>query len=76
MWEENEEVHAAILKNPELLAEVDSIEKAIVQLTAATKQFLSDTKRNEIKENSLKLSKIFKWFDKDFEQKIKDTFGI
>jgi len=38
------------------------------QLTAATKQFLSDTKRNEIKENSLKLSKIFKWFDKDFEQ--------
>ncbi|WP_281847279.1 DUF547 domain-containing protein [Olleya namhaensis] len=38
------------------------------QLTAATKQFLSDTKRNEVKENSLKLSKIFKWFDKDFEQ--------
>ncbi|WP_282069157.1 DUF547 domain-containing protein [Olleya namhaensis] len=38
------------------------------QLTAATTQFLSDTKRNEIKENSLKLSKIFKWFDKDFEQ--------
>ena len=38
------------------------------QLTAATKQFLSDTKRNEIKENSLKISKIFKWFDKDFEQ--------
>ena len=38
------------------------------QLTVATKQFLSDTKRNEIKENSLKLSKIFKWFDKDFEQ--------
>ena len=35
---ENEEVHAAILKNPELLAEIESIEKAIVQLTAATKK--------------------------------------
>ena len=42
--------------------------KLETQLTTATKQFLSDTKRNEIKENSLKLSKIFKWFDKDFEQ--------
>lgn len=35
---ENEEVFAAIQKNPELLAEVESIEKAIVQLTAATKK--------------------------------------
>ncbi len=35
---ENEEVHAAIQKYPELLAEVESIEKAILQLTAATYQ--------------------------------------
>jgi anti-sigma-K factor RskA len=35
---ENEEVHAAIQENPELLAEVVSIEKAIVQLTAASKK--------------------------------------
>lgn len=35
---ENEEVHAAIQKNPELLAEVESIEKAILQLTAAAKK--------------------------------------
>lgn len=38
------------------------------QLTLATQEFLSDTNRNEISENALKLSKIFKWFDKDFEQ--------
>ncbi|WP_339661415.1 anti-sigma factor [uncultured Polaribacter sp.] len=35
---ENEEVYAEILKNPELLAEVQSIENAIVQLTAAAKK--------------------------------------
>ena len=35
---ENEEVYAAIQENPTLLAEVESIEKAIVQLTAATKK--------------------------------------
>lgn len=35
---ENEEVHAAIQENPALLAEVESIEKAIVALTAATKK--------------------------------------
>jgi anti-sigma-K factor RskA len=45
---ENEEVHAAIQENPEILAEVESIEKAIVQLTAATKKdttyFFNDIK--------------------------------
>lgn len=38
------------------------------QLTAATKEFLNDSKRNSIKENSLELSKIFQWFSKDFKQ--------
>ncbi|RED50214.1 DUF547 domain-containing protein [Seonamhaeicola aphaedonensis] len=36
------------------------------QLRNATKEFLSDTERNEISENELKLSKIFQWFSKDF----------
>lgn len=36
------------------------------QLTNATKGFLADKNRNEISENNLKLSKIFKWFVKDF----------
>ena len=38
------------------------------QLTNATKEFLSDSERNEIYENDLKLSKIFQWFTKDFKQ--------
>ena len=37
------------------------------QLTIATKDFLADTKRNIITPNSLKLSKIFKWFASDFK---------
>ncbi|MCT4629862.1 DUF547 domain-containing protein [Winogradskyella sp.] len=38
------------------------------QLTNATKGFLSDTSKNEISKNNIKLSKIFKWFKKDFER--------
>ena len=38
------------------------------QLTQATKDFLSDPERNIITENSIKLSKIFSWFEKDFKQ--------
>ena len=37
------------------------------QLTLSTKEFLADTSKNEISENSIKLSKIFKWFAKDFK---------
>ncbi|MCL5128978.1 MULTISPECIES: DUF547 domain-containing protein [unclassified Algibacter] len=38
------------------------------QLTYATKEFLSDPERNEISENSIKISKIFQWFSKDFKK--------
>ena len=38
------------------------------QLTTATKEFLSDTSRNELSKDNIKISKIFKWFKKDFEQ--------
>ncbi|WP_138435117.1 DUF547 domain-containing protein [Winogradskyella algicola] len=38
------------------------------QLTNATKEFLTDTTKNEISEDNIKLSKIFRWFKKDFEQ--------
>lgn len=37
------------------------------QLDKATKAFLLDTSKNNISENNLKLSKIFKWFSKDFK---------
>jgi hypothetical protein len=38
------------------------------QLTKATKAFLSDATKNELSEDRIILSKIFKWFKKDFEQ--------
>lgn len=38
------------------------------QLTNATKDFLSDSERNNISKDHLKLSKIFQWFAKDFKQ--------
>ncbi|MCB4799159.1 DUF547 domain-containing protein [Neotamlana laminarinivorans] len=39
------------------------------QLTEATESFLLDKTKNEISPNELKLSKIFKWFTKDFKGK-------
>ena len=38
------------------------------QLTMATKEFLADPTKNELTTNQISLSKIFKWFKKDFEQ--------
>jgi hypothetical protein len=38
------------------------------QLSKATKEFLNDTSKNELSEDHIKISKIFKWFKKDFEQ--------
>ncbi|WP_299110832.1 DUF547 domain-containing protein [uncultured Winogradskyella sp.] len=38
------------------------------QLTDATKEFLSDSSKNELSKDRIKLSKIFKWFAKDFKQ--------
>ena len=52
---------------PKLLNEAFTAENLEAQLTKATKLFLSDTSKNEISENDIKLSKIFKWFAKDFK---------
>lgn len=38
------------------------------QLDEATTEFLIDSSKNEISENTIKLSKIFKWFSKDFKK--------
>ncbi|WP_425076810.1 DUF547 domain-containing protein [Psychroserpens sp. S379A] len=40
-----------------------------MQLTEVTKAFLSDKSKNNISENHIELSKIFKWFSKDFKTK-------
>lgn len=46
------------------------------QLTLATKEFLADRSKNQISENSIKLSKIFKWFGKDFKTKNSDLIDF
>ncbi|MBT8376055.1 MAG: DUF547 domain-containing protein, partial [Bacteroidia bacterium] len=38
------------------------------QLNNVTKTFLSDASKNELSKDKIKISKIFKWFKKDFEQ--------
>lgn len=53
---------------PKLQNEAFTSENLDEQLTLAAKEFLSDTSKNFISEDSLKLSKIFKWFAKDFKQ--------
>ena len=52
---------------PKLLNEAFTADNLEAQLTSATKVFLSDTSKNEISEDQIKLSKIFKWFAKDFK---------
>lgn len=51
---------------PKLQNEAFTASNLETQLTKATKAFLSDSKRNEISENSIRISKIFDWFSKDF----------
>lgn len=53
---------------PKLQNEAFEASKIEAQLTNATEEFLSDTSRNEISENNIKISKIFQWFSKDFKQ--------
>lgn len=53
---------------PKLQNEAFVASKLELQLTTATKTFLADKNRNELSENSLKISKIFDWFSIDFKQ--------
>lgn len=52
---------------PKLLNKAYSANNLEEQLALATKDFLSDASKNELSENNIKLSKIFKWFSKDFK---------
>ena len=61
-------INCASFSCPPLLNEAFTEEKLEAQLTQVTKTFLADSKRNTISENELEISKIFKWFSKDFEQ--------
>lgn len=61
-------INCASFSCPPLLNEAFTAEKLEQQLTQVTKDFVTDTKRNTITKNNLEISKIFKWFSKDFEQ--------
>lgn len=65
-------IHFAIvcasISCPKLQNEAFTASNIETQLTKATKEFLNDASKNEISEDHIKLSKIFKWFKKDFEQ--------
>lgn len=69
---EEPRIHFAIVcasvSCPKLQNEAFIAENLDEQLTRATKEFLSDPSKNILSENSLNLSKIFKWFAKDFKQ--------
>lgn len=54
---------------PKLQNKAFVADKLEEQLTNATKEFLGDNTKNRITKNELELSKIFKWFSKDFKQK-------
>lgn len=64
-------IHFAIvcasISCPKLQNQAYTADLLETQLIKATKEFLADNTKNEISKNELKLSKIFKWFSKDFE---------
>jgi hypothetical protein len=53
---------------PKLQNEAFTAERLDNQLTKATKDFLLDQNRNILTSTSIKISKIFQWFSKDFKQ--------
>ena len=53
---------------PKLQNEAFVASKLNTQLNDATREFLADSDRNSLSENSIEISKIFKWFSKDFKK--------
>ncbi len=53
---------------PKLQNKAFIAEKLDSQLTAVTKGFLSDSSKNNIQKDVIEISKIFKWFSKDFKE--------
>ncbi|MGH1384810.1 DUF547 domain-containing protein [Kordia sp.] len=61
-------INCASFSCPPLLNEAFTAEKLEQQLTQVTKLFLADSRRNTITPDKIEISKIFKWFSKDFKQ--------
>ncbi|KAB8154385.1 DUF547 domain-containing protein [Kordia sp. TARA_039_SRF] len=59
-------INCASFSCPPLLNEAFTAEKLEQQLAKVTKAFITDSKRNTITKDALEISKIFKWFTKDF----------
>ena len=57
----------ASISCPKLQNEAFEASKLNDQLDNATKEFLTDPSKNNFTETSIKISKIFKWFAKDFK---------
>lgn len=60
-------INCASFSCPKLLNEAYTEDKLEKQLGNAAKDFINDPSRNIISENKVQLSKIFKWYKKDFE---------
>ena len=62
-------VNCASIGCPNLYPEAMNAEKLEVQLIKASQSFISEQNKNEYKGNKLYLSKIFKWYGDDFDNK-------
>ena len=62
-------VNCASISCPSLLQEAFTASKLETQLEKATRHFLTNSDKNEVKDNTLYLSKIFQWYGDDFNQK-------
>ncbi|MBE9489992.1 MAG: DUF547 domain-containing protein [Bacteroidetes bacterium] len=58
----------ASISCPKLQNTAFEASKIEAQLNKATKEFLADTTKNNLSKNSIKISKIFKWFSSDFKE--------
>lgn len=60
-------INCASFSCPRLLNEAYNANRMEQQLETITKEFINDPSRNIISLNKIKLSRIFKWYKKDFE---------
>jgi len=60
-------INCASFSCPPLLNDAFTSQTVETQLDALARTFVNDTKRNQISENNIKISKIFSWFSKDFK---------
>jgi len=61
-------INCASFSCPTLLNEAYTAAKIEDQLQSATRRFVNDTQRNTIAPQAITISKIFKWFSKDFKK--------